>query len=178
MKQLFYLCLFLSFVFSSFTHDGNNAAEANYINHYNSIAVQEMYNSKIPASVILAQGMLESDLGRSVLASKANNHFGIKCKSWSGPTYFKFDDDRDQKGNLVKSCFRVYDNSDQSYKDHSSFLMNSDRYQGLFVYRSSDYKSWANGLQACGYATDKSYARKLIKTIEEHQLYIYDVDLH
>jgi len=137
-----------------------------------------MYDSKIPASIILAQGMIESDCGRSVLASKANNHFGIKCKTWSGATFFKFDDDKDQHGKLVKSCFRVYNDSHQSYKDHSRFLMKSDRYQGLFVYRSSDYKSWANGLQACGYATDKTYSKKLINTIEKYQLYIYDIDLH
>lgn len=175
IRNLFFLVL-LSVSISSFR--SSNAHKTNYIHSYSSIAVQEMYESKIPASIILAQGMIESDCGRSVLASKANNHFGIKCKTWSGSTFFRFDDDTDKHGNLVKSCFRVYDNSDQSYKDHSMFLMNSDRYQGLFVYRSSDYKSWANGLQACGYATDKSYSKKLIQTIEKYQLYIYDIDLH
>ncbi|MEL6986237.1 MAG: glucosaminidase domain-containing protein [Bacteroidota bacterium] len=175
MYRFLTFILIVCFSYSMTLED--NSQEQSYITNYSHIAVNEMYSSKIPASIILAQGMIESNCGQSSLASKANNHFGIKCKDWGGPTFFKFDDDTDANGKLIKSCFRVYDTSDQSYRDHSNFLLKSDRYAGLFAYNSSDYKNWANGLQACGYATDKSYANKLINIIERYQLYIYDVDL-
>ena len=169
---LFFICVF--FTLTSF-HEGVSEEE-NYINSYSYIAVEEMYRSKIPASVILAQGMIESNCGRSTLATQAKNHFGIKCKSgWSRATFFKFDDDRNARGEMIKSCFRVYNSSAESYSDHSNFLMQSDRYAGLFAFESNDYEGWANGLQLCGYATDQKYAEKIIQLIERYSLSAYDV---
>ncbi len=146
-----------------------------YINEYKDIAIAEMYRTGIPASIILAQGLLESQAGTSDLAKNANNHFGIKCKSyWQGNTYFHKDDDYDKNGNLIKSCFRYYDSPIESYVDHSNFLMQSPNYSGLFELPKEDFAAWAWGLKKSGYATDKSYAVKLIKLIQEFELYKYD----
>ncbi len=146
-----------------------------YIDQYRDLAIVEMHRSGIPASIIMAQGLLESNNGFSELATNANNHFGIKCKSyWRGSTYFHEDDDYDHKGNLTESCFRAYNSSIDSYVDHSNFLMQSDRYAVLFTYTKTDYLQWAHGLRSCGYATDKKYAYKLINKIEQHQLYLLD----
>ncbi len=131
--------------------------------------------SGIPASITLAQGIHESSWGKGELAVKSNNHFGIKCKSyWKGPSYYYKDDDFDKHGNLIKSCFRAYENPEKSYIDHTDFLMNTAHYQNLFNYSNTDYRRWAKGLKKCGYATDKEYANKLIRTIEKYQLYKYD----
>jgi len=139
-----------------------------YIEKYASTAVREMYRSGVPASITLAQGLLESRYGLSELASKGNNHFGIKCHSnWKGKT-MKVDDDR--KG----ECFRVYSSADESFRDHSDFLRYSDRYKFLFEYQVTDYESWAHGLKKAGYATDPQYASKLIKLIEDYDLGRYD----
>lgn len=139
-----------------------------YIEKYAEIAVAEMYRSGVPASITLAQGLLESGYGRSELAVKSNNHFGIKCHNgWQGETVYH---DDDAKG----ECFRKYDNPEESYKDHSDFLRYRDRYKFLFDYKTTDYKSWAYGLKKAGYATDPSYPRKLINLIEEYQLYDFD----
>lgn len=144
-----------------------------YIEAYSEIAVSEMNRSNIPASITLAQGMLESNWGRSELAKNGNNHFGIKCgNNWTGPS-FAWEDDEYHKGNLVKSCFRVYDAVYQSFHDHSDFL-SKKRYQFLFDYSISDYHSWAKGLVKAGYATDPKYATKLITIIEKYGLYEYD----
>ena len=142
-----------------------------YIDQYSGLALAEEARSGIPASIKLAQALIESSGGRSVLATRANNHFGIKCKSyWSGSRYFYTDDDRDSDGNLVPSCFRMYDSAESSYTDHSNFLTSSERYDILFATPANDYKAWAEGLLKCGYATDPSYAKKLIKVIEKYRL--------
>lgn len=146
-----------------------------YIDQYKDLAVIEMHRSGIPASIILAQGLLESNNGSSSLATNANNHFGIKCKNyWRGSKYFHKDDDYDSSGRLTESCFRSYDSPIDSYVDHSNFLMYTERYSVLFNYHKTDYIQWAHGLKNCGYATDSQYAQKLIKKIEDHQLYVYD----
>ena len=153
------------------------SAEDRYIQNYKDIAIAEMHRSGIPASIKLAQGLLESQAGKSPLAVKANNHFGIKCKkTWLGPTYYKKDDDRDHKGKLLESCFRAYDFDHQSYIDHTNFLLHRERYKDLFSYGRQDYVNWAIGLKRCGYATDRKYAQKLIKTIENYNLAQYDLE--
>lgn len=139
-----------------------------YISTYAEIAVQEMYRSGVPASITLAQGMLESGNGRSQLALKSNNHFGIKCHNgWTGERVYH---DDDAKG----ECFRKYPHPHQSYRDHSDFLRYRDRYKFLFDLKTTDYKGWAYGLKQAGYATDPGYATKLIKLIEDYKLYQYD----
>lgn len=139
-----------------------------YIRTYSSIAVDEMHRSGIPASITLAQGLLESGYGMSPLAVKGNNHFGIKCHSdWTGP-HMNFDDDR--KG----ECFRKYAAAEASYRDHSDFLRFKSRYAFLFDYEITDYKSWAHGLKKAGYATDPKYAPKLIHIIETYDLARFD----
>lgn len=144
------------------------SAQEKYIATYCDLAVQEMYRSGVPASITLAQGMLESGNGRSQLAVKANNHFGIKCHNgWTGGRVY-YDDDA--KG----ECFRQYTHAYQSYRDHSDFLRYRDRYKFLFDLKPTDYKGWAYGLKKAGYATDPGYATKLIKLIEEYRLYEYD----
>jgi hypothetical protein len=153
-----------------------------YISNYKDIAISEMKRTGIPASIKLAQGILESDMGRSPLASVANNHFGIKCGSnWNGDVYFKHDDDRDDKGNLIESCFRAFKSVEQSYIAHSEFLRDPNkksRYGFLFDLGSQDYEGWANGLKFAGYATDPKYPSKLIKLIEIHKLYLFDDATH
>ena len=147
-----------------------------YINTYKEIAVSEMHRTGIPASIKLAQGLLESNWGRSDLATKAKNHFGIKCgNSWSGESYFKKDDDY-INGKLISSCFRKYDNVGQSFIDHSDFLSKS-RYSKLFNYETTDYKSWAKGLKKAGYASDPKYPNKLIEIIEKYDLYKFDQEV-
>jgi len=147
-----------------------------YINAYKDIAISEMSRTGIPASIKLAQGLLESDWGRSALATEANNHFGIKCgNAWNGESFFKEDDDY-ENGKLVSSCFRSYDSAYQSFMDHSDFL-SKPRYVFLYEYDATDYKSWAKGLKKAGYATDRKYPSKLISIIEKYELYIYDTEI-
>lgn len=149
-----------------------------YINRYSAIAISEMQRTGIPASIKLAQGLLESDKGRSKLASVANNHFGIKCgKSWRGGKFYQQDDDYNKKGRLVNSCFRSFDSAVESYVAHSEFLLDTnktERYGFLFDFKSSDYVSWAKGLKKSGYATDPNYPSKLIQIIRHYGLNIYD----
>lgn len=140
-----------------------------YVEKYAAIAVDEMYRSGVPASITLAQGMLESGNGESKLATQGKNHFGIKChKGWTGKS-MKVDDDA--RG----ECFRVYDSVEESYRDHSDFLRYRDRYKFLFDLDRTDYKGWAYGLKKAGYATDPSYAAKLIRYIEDNNLSRFDV---
>ena len=161
--------------FGSFKNQENPAA--NYIGKYKEIAQSEMQRVGIPASIKLAQGILESNSGRSTLAQKANNHFGIKCGNyWEGPTFFREDDDY-RGGKLIKSCFRKFDSAEHSFVAHSDFLTNPGsqyRYGFLFDLDPFDYVSWAEGLKASGYATDPLYAEKLISVIEKYQLYQFD----
>lgn len=144
------------------------SAQEAYIKKYSALAVEEMHRSGIPASITLAQGMLESGNGKSTLAVKANNHFGIKCHNdWKGEKVYH-DDDR--KG----ECFRKYTHPEHSYRDHSDFLRYRERYRFLFDLQKGDYKGWAYGLKKAGYATDPAYPTKLIKLIEDYRLYEYD----
>ena len=139
-----------------------------YIAQWAPTAVREMYRSGVPASITLAQGILESRYGLSTLAADGNNHFGIKChKDWTGKKQYH---DDDAKG----ECFRVYDSAEESFRDHSDFLRYRDRYKFLFDFETTDYKSWAYGLKKAGYATDPGYPGKLIKYIEDYKLYEYD----
>jgi LysM repeat protein len=142
-----------------------------YITNYKDLAIREMNRCGIPASITIAQALLESDNGNSTLARKANNHFGIKCHNgWSGEKIYHDDDKRGE-------CFRKYNYVYESYDDHSDFIVNGSRYRFLFDYGTTDYKSWAHGLQKAGYATNKNYANMLIKIIEDNQLYLYDSGL-
>lgn len=146
-----------------------------YIQTYSELAIVEMNRSGIPASITLAQGILESQNGASKLAQNANNHFGIKCKKyWQGETYYHQDDDYDDNGKLIQSCFRAYDSVIDSYVDHTNFLKQSANYQELFSYSKTDYYNWAIGLKKCGYATDPQYGHKLVKIIEQKNLAQYD----
>ncbi|MDP2888290.1 MAG: glucosaminidase domain-containing protein [Bacteroidota bacterium] len=139
-----------------------------YIRKFYKLAISEMKRSGIPASITLAQGCWESGNGNSRLATEANNHFGIKCKSeWRGKKIYH-DDDASQE------CFRKYANAETSYIDHSNFLMSGSRYSFLFQLDPKDYVGWAHGLKKAGYATDPTYAQRLIKIIEEYKLHVYD----
>jgi LysM repeat protein len=147
---------------------GNKISREEYIDQYKSIAIKEMELFHIPASITLAQGILESANGNSALARNANNHFGIKChKGWNGKTYHMDDDAKDE-------CFRKYADPFESFKDHSIFLSTRDRYAFLFALEITDYKGWARGLKKAGYATNPKYPQLLIKIIEDYQLYKYD----
>ena len=165
----FITTLFLSLTVCAYPAPRNGKTPQEiYIEQFASLAVEEMYRSGVPASITLAQGLLESGYGLSELAVEGNNHFGIKChNNWKGGRMY-YDDDR--KG----ECFRKYDSPEQSYRDHSDFLRYRDRYKFLFDYKITDYKSWAHGLKKAGYATDPSYPSKLIKLIEDYRLYEYD----
>ena len=146
-----------------------------YIEDYKYLAIDEMVRTGIPASITMAQAIIESNAGNSKLARMSNNHFGIKCKDyWSGMEYFFPDDDRDANGNLIPSCFRKYPTVRDSYIDHSDFLMNSDNYRPLFSYDKTEYVLWAEGLSLCRYASDEHYAAKLIRTIETYDLHELD----
>ncbi len=139
-----------------------------YIERFANLAVEEMERSGIPASVTMAQALLESNNGRSELTLTANNHFGIKChKTWTGRRFY-YDDDN------LNDCFRAYKSASESYRDHSLFLMTRARYSFLFDLDSEDYKGWARGLKEAGYATNPAYANMLIKIIEDNELYRLD----
>jgi len=167
MKQL---TIFSAILFLSFS---GNAAEKltseEYIELWKITAIEQMNEHAIPASITLAQGILESGNGNSRLAVNANNHFGIKChKAWDGKTFYQDDDEKDE-------CFRSYDNAALSYDDHSLFLTGRDRYSGLFQLKLTDYKGWAKGLKKAGYATNPKYADLLITIVERHKLDQYDL---
>ncbi|MDR9373430.1 MAG: glucosaminidase domain-containing protein [Schleiferiaceae bacterium] len=144
-----------------------NKTEA-YIEKWNEVAQEEMQLYSIPASITLAQGILESGSGKSYLAREAKNHFGIKChEDWDGKTVYRDDDKKDE-------CFRSYRNARKSFRDHSLFLANRSRYQELFTEDPTDYKAWAKGLKKAGYATDRRYHRRLIDLIERYELHRFD----
>ena len=165
MKKTVIFVLVAIFCLQSFAQ---NQQYLEYIETYKSIAIQKMQTYGIPASITLAQGLLESGAGKGRLAMQANNHFGIKCqKNWTGAT---ISHDDDAKG----ECFRKYADPMQSYEDHSAFLKSGSRYAFLFNFESTDYKSWAFGLKQAGYATDPKYPVKLINLIEAYNLQQYD----
>lgn len=172
MRHLSTIILSFACLFTAFQHvkatTSEDTPQKRYISKYADLAVEEMRRSGVPASITLAQGLLESRAGQSDLAVKGNNHFGIKCHSnWNGPKVH-IDDDKDNE------CFRKYRTVEQSYRDHSDFLRYRDRYKFLFDLDPKDYEGWAYGLKKAGYATDPAYPKKLIKIIEEYELYKYD----
>lgn len=158
----------MAFMTALHSQDRSLTPQEKYIEHFASLAVEEMYRSGVPASITLAQGLLESRYGLSELAVKGNNHFGIKChNTWEGKRMY-YDDD--SKG----ECFRKYSSPEESFHDHSDFLRYRDRYRFLFDLETTDYKGWAHGLKKAGYATDPAYPSKLIRLIEDYRLYEYD----
>jgi flagellum-specific peptidoglycan hydrolase FlgJ len=173
MKKIFVLIIIFTSSCSSLKtiSDVENTVEQKinfYVKKYAPAATKNMRFFKIPASITLAQGILESGYGEGTLAKKANNHFGIKChKEWKGKSITHDDDEKDE-------CFRSYKNPLRSYRDHSLFLVDRDRYSSLFTLNRKDYKGWAVGLKAAGYATDPKYADKLISLIERFNLNRFD----
>jgi cytidylate kinase len=164
-RLIILLCLLLPTVLSA---QRRTAAYLEYIDKYKDIAVEQMKEHRIPASITLAQGLLESGAGRSTLARKSNNHFGIKCGGgWTGSSVRHTDD-------APNECFRAYRHARESYEDHSRFLVGGRRYASLFELEITDYRAWARGLKRAGYATDPSYANRLIQIIEDYELYKYD----
>ena len=173
MKKIFVLIIIFTSSCSSLKtfSDVENTVDQKinfYIKKYAPAATKNMRFFKIPASITLAQGILESGYGEGTLAKKANNHFGIKChKEWKGKSITHDDDEKGE-------CFRSYKNPLRSYRDHSLFLVDRDRYSSLFTLNRKDYKGWALGLKAAGYATDPKYADKLISLIERFNLTRFD----
>ena len=167
MRKIF-LFIAISMYISAFSQIKWNSAYQQYIDQYKDIAIEQMQRYHIPASITLAQGLLESGAGRSELTHNSNNHFGIKCNNnWTGRRTYHDDDAKND-------CFRVYDSAYESYEDHSKFLSGNQRYRQLFQLKTTDYKGWAKGLKACGYATSPVYAEKLIEIIQLYKLYQYD----
>ena len=163
----YFKCIAIGLVISTNSAFGQEISRKEYIEKYSFLAVKQMYQYKIPASITIAQGILESNNGNSRLATKANNHFGIKCHGWEGKKIFADDDKKNE-------CFRNYKNVLESFVDHSLFLNKYSRYEFLFEYKITDYKSWAKGLKKAGYATNNKYPELLIKIIEENKLYQFD----
>lgn len=168
MKRVFLIIgiIFLSCTSLSAQLKWNSKYQA-YIDKYKDLAIAEMLKYNIPASVTLAQGLLESGAGMSELTLRGNNHFGIKCHDWLGATTYHDDDEKNE-------CFRAYKDAYESYEDHSKFLSKNARYKRLFSLKKTDYKGWAYGLKSCGYATSPTYAKKLIGIIELYKLHKYD----
>lgn len=166
-RNFVFMIFMLSWNIVVFAQNKSKAA-LDYIEKYKDVAMREMQEYKIPASITLAQGLIESGNGNSELAKKSNNHFGIKChKSWTGKRTYHDDDEKGE-------CFRVYDSPEDSYRDHSIFLSQGQRYAFLFDLKITDYKGWAKGLKKAGYATLPVYANILIKHIEDYNLTQYD----
>lgn len=166
-KHLFTLFILLFYSFSLNLHGQINRHYQQYIEQYKEIAIEQMYKWKIPASITLAQGLLESGAGQSDLAVGGNNHFGIKCHDWKGKKVYRDDDEKNE-------CFRSYNTVYDSFEDHSRFLSTGQRYKSLFSLRTTDYRGWANGLQTAGYATNPQYAQRLVNLIELYNLDRYD----
>ena len=171
MKGNFLLTTFLFLCsFTAFSQE-KRMSTLEYIDSFKQSAMKEMHESKVPASITLAQGILESSSGNSRLAKNGNNHFGIKCKkTWTGSVIFEDDD-------ALHECFRAYNNAFESYRDHSAFLKNNIRYAFLFELKPKDYKGWAHGLRKAGYATNKKYGHMLIGLIERYELFKYDTKI-
>jgi len=168
MKKTTLYLLFFIFGYSISQESFDQKKDEAYIQKFAKIAVEEMQKNKIPASIKLGQGLLETGDGQSELAKNANNHFGIKCKeTWQGETYRYTDD-------AYMECFRKYPTAEDSYRDHSQFLLTRKHYAPLFSYPSDDYKAWAYGLKKAGYATNKRYPQILISKIERYNLQYFD----
>lgn len=167
MRRFLTIGIFILFCFSLNAQMKWNSKYQAYIDKYKDLAIAEMLKYNIPASITLAQGLLESGAGTSELTMKGNNHFGIKCHDWLGATTYHDDDEKQE-------CFRAYRDAYESYEDHSRFLAKQPRYSRLFALKKTDYKGWAYGLKSCGYATSPTYAQKLIGIIELYKLHNYD----
>jgi LysM repeat protein len=167
MKKIILITLISLLFVSTITSQIKNKAYVSYIETYAQLAIEQQILHKIPASIKLAQGLLESGAGNGTLAVNSNNHFGIKCNGWTGKTAYADDD-------VKNECFRMYDSVRESYEDHSQFLITRPRYASLFQLEATDYKGWAFGLKSAGYATDANYAHKLIKLIEDYELTQFD----
>ena len=168
MKRVLIISGLLFSVLSAKAEQQNHTTE-DYIDLWKGAAIEQMHDHKIPASITLAQGILESGNGNSPLARQANNHFGIKCHvNWTGGTFYQDDDEANE-------CFRSYVSAEESYRDHSLFLTSRPRYAGLFNLSMTDYEGWAHGLKTAGYATNPKYASLLITLIEKYQLHQYDL---
>jgi len=166
-RRLIVVCTLFICAIATLYSQTTNQKYQTYIEQYRDIAIEQMQKWKVPASITLAQGLLESAAGQSSLATQGNNHFGIKCHGWSGATIYRDDDRRNE-------CFRAYKSAYDSFEDHSRFLATGQRYKSLFSLRLTDYKGWARGLKAAGYATNPSYAQSLIDIIERFNLSQYD----
>ena len=167
LRKTIFSVLFLA-ILPLFSGAQTQMTREEYIEKYKNIAIAHMQYYGIPASITMAQGILESHSGNSQLSRSSNNHFGIKCKkNWTGEKVYHDDDEKGE-------CFRKYPSVEESYLDHAEFLDKAPRYDSLFVYSSTDYRSWARGLKAAGYATAPDYAERLIKIIEESKLYLLD----
>ncbi|MEX1191025.1 MAG: glucosaminidase domain-containing protein [Brumimicrobium sp.] len=162
MKRFFGMVFLMSLSLNSFSGEPTTVVEK-YIAEWKEVAVNQMIQHGIPASITMAQGILESGYGRSELAVKANNHFGIKCHDWQGATIYKDDDKKDE-------CFRKYNDATASFEDHSAFLTSRSRYAFLFELDKTDYKGWAKGLKKAGYATNPKYPKRLIDLIKKYDL--------
>ncbi len=169
MRKALSILSFTFFITSVFAQPAEQKmTPTQYIDNFKDEAIKEMLMYNIPASITLAQGMLESGNGNSDLAVYANNHFGIKChQEWNGPTFIKDDDAKDE-------CFRKYSSVLDSYTDHSNFLKSRTRYAELFELQRTDYKGWAKGLKTTGYATDPKYTQRILELIDTYKLYQYD----
>ena len=163
----FFIILLLCLHYSSFCQNKTDI----YIEKYSYLAIKEMKEFRIPASITLAQGILESGNGESRLATEGNNHFGIKCHNWEGEEIYADDDEENE-------CFRKYKKVEDSYRDHSLFLSKRGRYSFLFELNITDYKAWAKGLKKAGYATSPTYAEKLISLIERYNLQKFDIEIN
>jgi hypothetical protein len=171
-EKYFLTLSFIVFISSSMFAQGDIDLKRKYIEQFKWIALKEMELTGIPASIKLAQGLLESSAGISTLATVANNHFGMKCHNdWTGLTFYKVDDDKDANGKLIPSCFRKFSSAEESYHAHSLWLTKRPRYSALFTLEPTDYKGWAHGLKKAGYATDPAYGEKLISIIEKFELH-------
>lgn len=169
-KSLFYFLFIFIFYYSYAQPPQKRISKEEYIRNYKEEAIKSMIKTGIPASIVLAQAILESDNGNSLLAAKANNHFGIKCHSdWNGARFIMDDD-------IKNECFRKYNSVLESYEDHSLFLKTRSRYAFLFNLPDNNYKAWAEGLKKAGYATNPNYPELLIKIIEENKL--FELDRH
>ncbi len=166
IRKILATIAYLTLSISAFSQ--NSLTRIEYLEKYELLAIQEMQRTGIPASITLAQACLESGNGNSQLSRKSNNHFGIKCKSsWTGKRVYHDDDSKGE-------CFRHYNSVEQSFEDHSNFLLENPRYSSLFSLKLTDYKGWARGLKKAGYATNPEYAVQLINIIEQYELYLYD----
>lgn len=166
MKKVCFIVFY--FMVSVLVVNGQKLTQEEYIAKYKKLAISEMHRSRIPASITLAQGLLETESGNSTLVLRSNNHFGIKCKSnWNGPSVSHDDDERDE-------CFRAYASAEESYRDHSDFLRTNSRYAFLFDFEPTNYKDWAHGLKQAGYATNPRYPEMLIRFIEANNLQQFD----